>query len=191
MKIILQRHAPTPGNLLGLYTGSTDEALAPEGIALARKVGPDMSVKRVYTSALRRTAQTAAILYPQAICHPSPDLNEMDFGVFEGQNWRELEGNGAYGAWLFSGCATACPGGESRDGFVARCLRAFTAILRQEEGAETVHFLVHGGTIMAIMHAVVQPVQDFFAWKAAYCSGFCLESRAGSFTFYSYLPDFS
>ena len=174
----MQRHAPTPGNRMERYIGHTDEALAPEGIDLAHKTGQDTRVAVVHTSALQRTVQTAAILYPQAVVLRHPELNEMHFGAFEGKSWRELEGDADYAAWVASECAAPCPGGESRAAFAQRCCRAFAGIVAdaRNEGQNSLHFVVHGGTIRAILHSFVVPRRGFFDWSAGHCERFVMES---------------
>lgn len=182
MNVFLLRHAQTPGNLQSRYIGSTDEGLAPEGVATARAarsaVVRDAAVARVYTGTLRRAVQTAEILYPGAEIIRHAGLNEMDFGRFEGQTWRELENDADYAAWVASGCILPCPGGESRESFTLRCWEAFSVIVRQERQNDTpaLHFVVHGGTIMSVMSGFAEPRRDYFAWKAGFCGGFVMET---------------
>ena len=181
MKITLLRHAQTPGNLLSNYIGRTDEPLAPAGIAIAQKAVRDYSVKKVYTSTLARTVQTAKILYPNAALCSLPGLNEMDFGLFEGKSWQELEGDTTYTAWVASRCELPCPDGESKEAFTRRCREAFSSIVRESrtKNIKKLHFVIHGGTIMAIMSGFALPARDYFSWKAGFCGGFVIESILG------------
>ena len=91
MEILLLRHAQTSGNLSSQYIGHTDQPLCTEGITLADVKKKDFTVKKVYTSSLKRTIQTAEILYPNAEIYPVEDLSEMNFGRFEEKNYRDLE----------------------------------------------------------------------------------------------------
>ena len=185
MKIFLIRHAQTLGNLVSNYVGCTDEPLAPEGIATAQRATPDSSVRLVYTSKLARTIQTAGILYPNATVVSHAGLNEMNFGAFEGRNWRELERDAEYSAWVSSRCESQCPGGEDKNGFSLRCRNAFGSIVREHRsaGTATAHFVVHGGVIMAIMSGLVLPKRDYFSWSVGFCGGFVIESSGNeSFT---------
>jgi alpha-ribazole phosphatase len=106
----------------------------------------------------------------------------MRFGSFENRNFRDLEADPAYAAWVASGCELPCPGGESREEFTRRCRETFLAIVRsgRDAGAESLHFVVHGGTIMAVMSGFATPERDYFAWRAGFCGGYVLESIAGS-----------
>ena len=177
MKVVLRRHAPTEWNLESKYLGHTDQPLAPEGVRLAKTVPGDATAARVYTSTLARTRETAAIIYPRAAIVPRRDLMEMNFGVFEGRSSRELENDPEYIAWLDSNCESPCPGGECKRDFTARCRAAFLEILGREvrNGGTTLHILVHGGVIMAILSGFTFPEREYFAWNTAYCGGYELE----------------
>ncbi len=176
MLVSLRRHAPTAGNLANHYVGRTDLPLAPEGVALAGRFTPDASVVRVHTSTLRRTIETAKILYPEAAISPCSGLMEMNFGLFEGKSHAELETDPAYTAWIASNCEAPCPGGEQRDAFAKRCRHSFGAIIAKEREAkaESAYFVLHGGVIMAIMSSLIGPENDFYHWRAGYCGGFAI-----------------
>lgn len=177
MIITLLRHAQTTGNVQKQYIGHTDLPLNEEGMALARRIAKNNEVKTVHTSALVRTVQTAHILYPEAEIIEHAGLNEMHFGRFEGQHWRELSEDRAYQAWLDSGCALACPDGESKKTFTQRCVDTFNAIVTAaaEREESELHVVVHGGTIMAIMSELATPLQEYFAWTTDFCGGYLLE----------------
>ena len=85
MRVTLIRHGETPGNALLRYIGSTDEPLSPRGEAQAAAIKPSICPDTVYVSALRRSARTAALLFPGAKMLADAGLNEMDFGRFEGR----------------------------------------------------------------------------------------------------------
>lgn len=178
MRITLLRHAETAGNLLKRYVGITDEPLSTEGIARAQCVGQDMSVARVYTSTLKRTQQTARLLYPRAEVVPVKDLGEMNFGSFEGRSAEDMEHDQAYRAWVEGYCEGACPGGESSATFTQRCVAAFLQVLAtaEEESTGELCCVVHGGVIRAVMSELALPVKPFFDWRADFCGGYVLVS---------------
>ena len=68
MEIWLVRHGKTRGNLERRYIGSTDEPLAPEGreelSSLWKERNKENAPQLVFTSALRRTGETASLLFP-------------------------------------------------------------------------------------------------------------------------------
>ncbi len=177
MRVILLRHAQTAGNLLGQYIGRSDMPLCEIGRQLAESIPPRADVKKVYTSGLKRSIQTASVMYPNAEAAVCKGLNEMDFGSFEQKSWRDLQHDAAYRAWVDSGCEAPCPGGESKAVFTKRCVDAFSQIVKKAafSGAAQLHCVVHGGTIMAILSALATPARRYFEWTAGFCGGYLLE----------------
>lgn len=53
------------------------------------------------------------------------ELAECDFGEFENKNYKELDGNANYQAWIDSNGTLPFPGGESREEFKRRNLSGF------------------------------------------------------------------
>lgn len=175
MKIYLLRHGETAWNAQGRYLGRTDLPLAPEGREALRAAGftPD----RVYVSPLRRTAETAEILFPGAEQVVVPDFREMDFGVFEGRSWKDMEDFSPYREWVESGCRGPVPGGESMERFCARTCAAFEGLLDQasKAGESLAAIVAHGGTQMAVLERFALPRRDYFSWRAPLGGGFVLD----------------
>lgn len=174
MELFLYRHGATPGNLEKRYIGVTDEPLSEEGRRSVTACGADPAVEKVYVSGLRRTRETAVLWFPGAKLITFPVLNEMDFGIFEGKNYRELDGDAAYQTWLDSNCEEQCPGGESKDQYTHRVLAAFDKLAANElaKGAVRTVLVVHGGTIMAIMSRRADPSVPYFDWHVSHCQGY-------------------
>lgn len=151
MKLLFIRHGAATDNLAKRYIGCrTDVPLCPEGIAALReKSYPPCEV--LVCSPMRRCVQTAEILFPGQEMHLNPYYRECDFGDFEGKNYQELSGDPDYQKWLDSGGTIAFPNGEHPDAFRIRCQRAFLASVVFYDWAESIAFVVHGGTIMAIL----------------------------------------
>lgn len=150
MRIHLIRHGKTAGNLEKRYIGVTDEPLCPEGIAeLLEKRYPDCEL--VIASPMKRCIETARLIYPNREIVTCADLSECDFGDFEGKNYIELSGNADYQRWIDSGGTLPFPNGESREKFKKRCVRGFDEMVRRYSERESISFVVHGGTIMAVM----------------------------------------
>ena len=173
MSWVLIRHGQTQGNLLHRYIGSrTDEPLCPQGIAALReKTVPPVS--RVFVSPLLRCVETASLLYPDITPEIIPDFRECDFGDFENQSYADLNGRADYQAWIDSGGEMPFPGGESRAGFAARCVKAFEALYASQP-AQDCALIVHGGTIMAIMEAFARPAGSYFDFQVKNAQGFIL-----------------
>jgi broad specificity phosphatase PhoE len=91
MQLALIRHLPTEWNQLGLLQGSRDIHLAPltyihkkrikENADMLNEIEP---IKKVMTSTLRRTQETANHYGYEHFC-TEPLLNELNFGEFEGK----------------------------------------------------------------------------------------------------------
>lgn len=169
MELIFIRHFKTKGNSLRQYIGVTDEPL--DQPVLLREY-PDADT--VVASPLKRCIQTAELIYPgkgQMIC---PGLRECDFGEFEKKTYEELKNHPAYQKWLDSGGAAAFPGGEGREAFVKRSVAAFEEAVRKlmENGCRRASFVVHGGTIMAVLSEFDREKRDFYQWQVANGEGF-------------------
>ena len=170
MQITLIRHGKTAENLAGRYMGRSDAPLCPEGIADAQRAAKDETLARVYVSPLLRARQTAAILFPNAEQVVVEDLQEMDFGDFEGRTAAEMEHDPAYRAWVDDLCRGACPNGESQAGFRKRVTAALFALIARADGDCTV--VSHGGVIMAIMAELAEPKKDFYDWYTPNLCGY-------------------
>ena len=100
MELLLLRHSITPGNLKRQYIGSTDQPLAPEGEALARKRRGEMpEIGGLWVSPMLRCRQTAALLFPGVEQRQVPQLRECAFGRVEEKTWEELKDDPLYRAW--------------------------------------------------------------------------------------------
>ena len=177
MKVYLIRHGETAGNALGQYIGSTDEPLSGNGRAQASRVPPDTSVKTVYVTPLRRTQQTAALLFPDAEQTVVPDLREMDFGAFERRSYKDMEHDADYRAWVESGCTLPCPGGEDMAGFASRIGKAFIKVLEANAGKDTLTFLVHGGTVMAVFSLFAEEQRKYYEWNVRNLEGWAADAE--------------
>jgi len=174
VKVLLVRHGETPGNALRRYIGRTDEPLSAQGAEKARAAGGDARLRRVFVTPLRRTQQTAEILFPNAGQTVVDGLREMDFGDFEGRSADEMAEDAAYRAWVEAECEPRCPGGEAKAEFSARVVEAFTRTALQElcAGAALAVFVVHGGTIMSILSALSRGGESYYSWATHNCGAF-------------------
>ena len=170
VKIYLIRHGMTQGNKQKRYIGTSDEPLCTEGIEeIKQREYPQADI--VYASPLKRCIMTSQLIYPGKEIHICSKLREMDFGEFEGKNYEELKDNPAYIEWLESGGIKPFPGGESRQDFSLRCVEGFEECIRdcnnrdKFEKVNSVAFVVHGGTIMAIMEKYGTPKGEYYKWQ--------------------------
>ena len=172
MTVWLIRHGRTEWNDTGRYQGQTDLPLSNEGAAeLARA---DFSPKTVYVTPLKRTQETARILFPDARQIVIDDLREMDFGVFEGRTYIEMENDVQYREWVEDNCRGRCPGGESREEFAARVCAAFEKLM--DESEDDVVIVAHGGTQMSVMERFAVPHEPYFSRNAKNGTGYELDA---------------
>ncbi len=166
MKLILIRHAQTAGNMLGKYIGITDEGIS-EGGAERIRSREYPSAERIISSPMLRCTQTAGIIYPDMPIEIYPELRECDFGDFENKSYQELNGDPYYQAWIDSGGELPFPNGESRGDFCKRCQRGFARAVESCRGAKSAAFVIHGGTVMAIMDGFAKSALGYFSYQIA------------------------
>lgn len=174
-RILLIRHGSTPGNMQKRYIGITDEALSTEGMAQIRELSSELmseqnyqnkQIDRIIVSPLKRAVQSAEILFPERLLITEDSLRETNFGIFEGKNAREISEDPLlqekYSAWLDSMCQSPVPGGDSIEQFKEATCRAFLGQVSYLEDGESAAFVIHGGSIMAIMERFGFPHHDYY-----------------------------
>lgn len=166
MILDLIRHGQTAGNKARRYIGVTDEPLCPEAMeALLRQSKEMAPVDCVISSSLLRCRQTAALLYPSQRVEIAAQLQECNFGIFEGHNYQELANLPSYQQWLAGQCQGQIPGGELPAAFKERCCQGLLQVLEAHASARRLAFVVHGGTIMAVLERFALPRRDFYDWQ--------------------------
>ena len=143
--VLLVRHGQTGSNINGFYMGWSNEDLSEVGYTQARGLSSRLAslpIASVYTSPLKRTYTTAAILAePHDLeLKVLDDLIEIRLGDWEGlhmdeirQRWPEL--------WQQSRIDPSeitMPNGESFDEVTERAVRAFEAIVVANQGKQVV-----------------------------------------------------
>ena len=142
-EVYLARHGETAWTMTGQHTGRTDIPLTGRGERQARSLAQRLTgvaFARVLTSPLSRAQRTCALAGFGGQADIDPDLQEWDYGQYEGQRTADIRQ--ARPGWdLFR---DGCPGGESVEGVGARADRVM-ARLRAVEGNVLVfshgHFL--------------------------------------------------
>lgn len=210
----LIRHGQTTGNAEKRYIGKrTDEPLSAAGVHAAetfgellaaecdrswREVFPKLPISlRICTGPLQRTRQTAEILedalsktlfsdgrmLPAAVIG---SLTEIDFGRFEGKNYKELNGDPLYQSWIDSGGRDPFPEGESREEFVQRSWQGFLEALGDIKKEEAVILVCHGGNIKSVMERLTG--EDYFSFLTVNLGGYrvVLETEDAGITHCTY-----
>lgn len=168
MKVLMIRHGFTKSNLEKRYLGKKDESLCNDGVLALNSLSYP-KIGMLYVSPLARCRQTAELLFPwreKIICK---ELQECDFGDFEGKNFEELNGDPAYQGWIESGGRSCFPNGENPKHFRERCVYAFENLLMAHQEFTIV---AHGGTLMAIMEHVAGSC--FYNWGVENGRGYLL-----------------
>lgn len=198
VRILLLRHGQTKGNQEKRYIGCrSQEPLSQEGIeflkANARNYPNAISL---FMSPSLRCQTTAKLIYPRLFPKriEIEELNEMDFGIFEGKNYEDMKDLPEYREWVEGGCEGLIPGGENRADFIARTLTGFGKVIDtieqehidrkrlsvsdvkkftvSERGNEMYDAVIvaHGGTIMAVLSSFT--MEDYFSFEAAPGEGY-------------------
>ena len=176
MRLELIRHGETELQKEHRYQGVTDAPLSWDGSAALRSA--EFLPERVIVTPLRRTRETAAILFPEVPQLVIPGLREMNFGSFEGKNYLEMEHDPDYRAWVDGMCLGCCPGGESKGEYVRRVAAAFTALMdrAQREQWKDCVIVAHGGTQMALLETFAVEKKDYYAWQLPCGHGYRLDA---------------
>jgi probable phosphoglycerate mutase len=91
-ELILLRHGETEWSRAGRHTGRTDIPLTPAGEAAAAALAPALAsrpIRAAFTSPAQRAVRTAE-LAGLAKAKPDPDLQEWDYGGYEGVTTPEV-----------------------------------------------------------------------------------------------------
>lgn len=180
MEIVFIRHFPVPGNQKKQYIGRTDEMLSDDVIEQFKRgkmilpPGGYPKVGTVIASPMKRCLMTAELIYPDVRIWTDGRLRECDFGRYEGKTYEELKGEPEYIRWLESGGMTAFPDGESQKEFRRRCTDGVRSRIIQllQTNIERAAFVVHGGTIMAVMAAMAEGQHSFYDWQVPNGGGY-------------------
>ena len=175
MKLELIRHGETDLQREHRYQGITDAPLSTVG---RKRLHPaNFHPERVIVTPLKRTRETAAILFPAVPQLVIPELQEMNFGSFEGKNYLEMEHDPDYRSWVDGMCLGRCPGGESKAEYVRRVSGAFTALMDRAlaECWSDCIIVAHGGTQMALLEQFAIEKKDYYAWQLPCGHGYRLD----------------
>lgn len=178
-KIHLIRHGMTQANLEGRYAGRTDSALCPQGkedlIQFAQnKTYP--YVDKVFTSPSTGCHETAEILFPSKKVHDIFQMQELDFGDFEGKTLAELKDNPAFETWSRDSMHNAPPDGEDGVSFIQRVIEGFDVIFQDmmDCNYRDVAVIVPGGIIMMALALMGFPRQPMGDWQSPQGGGYTI-----------------
>ena len=176
-KLHFIRHGMTEGNRQGLFVGRTDMPVCEDGfdqLAILKENHNYPRVEAVYSSPLQRCVQTAEFLYPDNLLTVVEDLQEMDFGSFEGREMQELAQDPDFIRWMEDSRRNAPPGGETGLQFAERLLHGITQIFAHmmQEKITTAAVVTHGGVIMTLLSAFGFPQAELGHWAVENGKGY-------------------
>lgn len=152
LELWLLRHGATAWALNGRHTGRTDLPLLPEGEAEARALAPVLARQpfaAVLVSPLQRARRTAELAGLGADARICPDLQEWDYGRYEGITTAEIRKQvPGWTVW-----SHGCPDGESSPQVEARCKRVIAlaqSLVGSQAGAGAVALVAHGHILRSL-----------------------------------------
>jgi probable phosphoglycerate mutase len=148
LELWLLRHGATEWAQNGRHTGRTDLPLLPEGETEARALAPVLARQRfaaVLVSPLQRARRTAELAGLGADARICPDLQEWDYGRYEGITTAEIrEQVPGWTVW-----SHGCPDGESSPQVEARCQRVI-ALAQSLGNGGAVALVAHGHILRSL-----------------------------------------
>jgi probable phosphoglycerate mutase len=156
-EIVLVRHAETDWSREGRHTGRTDIPLSPAGRAAAEALRPrlaDWRFEQVLVSPLVRARETCELSGLSARARPEDDLQEWDYGDYEGLTSAEI--TAAHPGWSL--WRDGCPGGERAEQVGERA-DAVIAELRAAAGAAAIFSHGHLLRVLGARWAALQAQQ--------------------------------
>lgn len=160
--LVLLRHGKSEWNHLGLWTGTSDVMLAPEGIEEAKAAGAalaDIVIHRAHTSLLQRAKDTLSHAIP-FLQHPLDDithhaaLNERNYGDYTGKNkWevKEMVGEEQFNN-IRRGWNVPVPNGETLQDVHGRVVAYYNESIAPDLAAgKNVIIVAHGNSLRALV----------------------------------------
>lgn len=113
---------------------------------------------------MKRTAQTARIVFGKIGIKRIPGLQEMDFGIFEGLTYKQITKKYPYEykKWLDNPYKFPIPKGENFKTFKKRIGRAFKKVIAFNKN-KTIAVVSHGGAISIFINTLLKS-NDFWAY---------------------------
>lgn len=156
-RLFLIRHGETPFNKAKRYCGITDVSLTRKGVQQVKRLSDKLrhiKINLVYTSPLRRTCQTAQLIFDSKISlRLASALKELNFGKWEGLTLKEIIARYPAMAkrWLNQPLKTKAPQGESIAYLRTRVMRFVRQLVKTQEGYQNIALVTHSGPIRVII----------------------------------------
>ncbi|HHW93387.1 MAG TPA: histidine phosphatase family protein [Clostridiaceae bacterium] len=176
------RHGLTYQNLCREYQGSKHNYdVLPESAMLIRQReqrGAVPAVESLWVSPLKRARTTAELYFPGKEYELMPELQEREFGQWDGMTHDELLEDPLYQGFLDTFGKVTPPDGESPEAFVAR----MNIVLDRIEQLATISperfplaLVFHGGPILYLTHQLIPQDEPFWRHYSFGAGGLKLE----------------
>lgn len=184
-RVIFARHGQTEWNKEIRFQGKTNVRLTEEGKLQAQALAQRLSswpLEVIYTSPLDRAVYTAQAIADRHSLTPImlPELQEIDFGSWEGRSIPELERehHEKYSLWRADPFFNPPVGGESWEKLYTRLSRAVKIFL--DGSYKHIAVISHGG-IMRALYAVFLGLNPHKVWNmdVSNCAMSGVEMRYG------------
>lgn len=174
-RLILMRHGQPEEQVNGRCYGVLDVNLSDRGerqvlrkVNLLRSLAP----KIIYTSPAKRASMSARAVAAELTLpiQIADDLQEINFGAFEGFSFDEIQRKypDEYALWMEEPTKLRFPGGESFEDLSAR-VQAFLTNLLEMHRLETVLVVSHAGVNRVILaQALDLPARNIFQIDQSY-----------------------
>jgi len=170
-RLYLVRHGETAWNSAMKFQGHSDVPLSERGREQARRLAGRLAKNKpaaFYASDLRRAAETAAILAePHGLpVETTPFLREMNFGVWEGLTWQEINEQhaGLVGCWRRDPLRNRITNGENLQDLAVRVNETMAQITRRHLGDQEVVVVSHGGPLRVFIATLLGMDLNFY-WR--------------------------
>jgi broad specificity phosphatase PhoE len=160
-RIILIRHGETNWNVERCYLSRTDIDINDTGrmqVLQALDAIKEERVTKIYSSDRKRALNSSALLFTDMAVEKSPQLREMDFGIFEGLRYDEIavKHKDIYDRWINDPRKNTIPEGESFTAFETRVMGKIKEIVSANPG-KSVAVVTHGGVVRLILSNILKP----------------------------------
>lgn len=169
--ITLLRHGLTEANERREYLGWTDSPLSVKGRKQIQQIKDSFSeYELLISSDLQRCVDTAKLFFPNSEILLNPLFREMNWGLWEGKTYEQLEEENHYQNWLKNPMEASVPEGESYPIFSKRVESGFQQLFQKE--FKNIAIMTHGGVIRELLVRYAPEEKSFWDWDIPHAGGY-------------------
>ncbi|HFI0342464.1 TPA: histidine phosphatase family protein [Streptococcus suis] len=166
MKIYLMRHGETDLNKNRCFYGSLDVSINQTGKEQAQSLHTLMQtipIDKVYVSSLRRSQETAQLVFPTSHSTPLKNMDEKGFGLWEGLTADQIQEQFPleWEAWLAAPFSYRPPEAEAFGDFQDRVWTETDRLVNEHPG-QSLALVAHLGVLRLIYQRLVDPSALFW-----------------------------